>query len=308
MTCRLLLCRWLLAVAVSVGPLLVTVPLLGQTTAPQEASSETPKLPDRSTAVAPNERIRLFDGTLDQFDIWLKDTKRQDPRKVFRVTEQLLHITGDGLGGLVTKESYRDYHLVLEYRWGDKTWKNRKTRSRDSGLLIHSLGPMGGYNGTWMHSIEVQIIEGGVGDFILVAGKDEKNRPLPISLTCETARDRDGEVIWKKGGKRKVFNLRNRRRINWYGRDPDWKDVLGFRGRHDVESPGKLWTRLDVMCDGGHVEVFVNGKKVNEGFDAVPSFGKLQLQTELAEIFVRKWELWPIGKGPKPAAAVQDGS
>ena len=287
-------------------PVAVPASVFGQVTA--TTTAKVALLPDRSTAVAPDRVIRLFDGTLDQFDKWLRDTKGEDPRKVFRVTDGLLHITGDGLGGLVTKESYRDYHVVLEFRWGDRTWKNRKTRTKDSGLLIHSIGPMGGYNGTWMHSIEVQMIEGGVGDFILVAGKDEKNRPLPISLTCETARDRDGEVIWKKGGKREVFGLHNRRRINWFGRDPDWKDVLGFRGKNDVESPGKLWTRLDVICDGGHVEVFVNGKKVNEGFDAVPSFGKLQLQTELAELFVRKWELWPVGKGPKPAPAVQDGA
>ena len=29
----------------------------------------------------------------------------------------------------------------------------------------------------------------------------------------------------------------------------------------------------------------------------------IQLQSELAEIFFRRWELWPLGKGPKPAPA-----
>jgi hypothetical protein len=57
------------------------------------------------------------------------------------------------------------------------------------------------------------------------------------------------------------------------------------------------------MCDGGHIEVFVNGTKVNEAFDASPTEGRLQLQTELAEIFYRRWELWPLGKGPKPERA-----
>ena len=39
--------------------------------------------------------------------------------------------------------------------------------------------------------------------------------------------------------------------------------------------------------------------KVNEGFEANPSYGRLQMQTELAELFIRRWELWPLGKAPK---------
>jgi hypothetical protein len=62
---------------------------------------------------------------------------------------------------------------------------------------------------------------------------------------------------------------------------------------------------MDVVCDGGHIEIYVNGVKVNEGFDSYPSYGRLQLQTELAEIFVRRWELWPLDSAPKPAAAGQ---
>ena len=45
----------------------------------------------------------------------------------------------------------------------------------------------------------------------------------------------------------------------------------------------------------------VNGTLVNEGFDAYPTYGRIQLQTELAEVFIRRLELWPLGKGPKPA-------
>jgi hypothetical protein len=38
---------------------------------------------------------------------------------------------------------------------------------------------------------------------------------------------------------------------------------------------------------------------VNEAFEAKPDFGKLLLQTEQAEMFVRRYELWPLGKAPK---------
>ncbi|HEX6961224.1 MAG TPA: DUF1080 domain-containing protein, partial [Lacipirellula sp.] len=257
-----------------------------------------------STAVAPSEPIKLFDGkTLGDCYTWLKDTKRQDPRAVFRVTNGLLHITGDGFGGIVTNNAYRDYHLVLECRWGDKTWGKRENAARDSGLLIHSNGVDGGYQGIWMPSVEVQIIEGGVGDFILVNGNDESGKPVPISLTAAVARDRDGEVVWREGGVAETFNLKNLRRINWRDRDPDWQDVKGFRGANDVESPGQQWTRLDILADGKRITTFVNGEKVNEATSVSPAAGRIQLQSELAEIFFRRWELYPIGSGPTPAPA-----
>src|SRR5262245_44994702 len=66
-------------------------------------------------AIAPkNDVIRLFDGkSLGDCYTWLKDSEREDPRKVFRVEDGMIHVTSDGLGGLVTNKRYRDYHLVL---------------------------------------------------------------------------------------------------------------------------------------------------------------------------------------------------
>ena len=260
-------------------------------------------LPDPEKAIAPTRKIDLLaDDYQSKMYTWLQDAKYEDPRGVFTVKDGQLHISGDGFGAIITKEDFRDYHLVLEFKWGPRTWQSRKDRTKDSGLLVHSYGPDGNYGNIWMTSIEAQIIEGGTGDFIVVGGKDTDGKPLRVSLTCETAKDRDGETIWKDGGERKTFT---RGRINWYGRDPDWKDVKGFRGKEDVESPDGEWTRMDVVCDGGRVIVYVNGVKVNEGFDAVPAAGKLQLQTELAELFVRRWELYPAKNGPKIETAKQ---
>ncbi|MYA78980.1 MAG: DUF1080 domain-containing protein [Acidobacteriia bacterium] len=79
------------------------------------ASAQTAAGDARGSAVRPTEVIRLFDGkSLDGFYTWMKDTQREDPRKVFRVTDGMLHVTGDGLGGLVTNKEYRDYHCILE--------------------------------------------------------------------------------------------------------------------------------------------------------------------------------------------------
>ena len=241
--------------------------------------------------------IRLFNGEdLQGLYTWLRDTKYEDPRQVFTVDNGLLRISGDGWGGITTKESYRNYHLLCEFKWGERTWAERKDRTRDSGVLVHCHGPDGASGKTWMTSIEAQIIEGGVGDFIVVAGIHADGSPVkPLSLTTEITQDRDGETVWKKGGERQKFTSG---RINWYGRDPDWKDELGFRGMHDVESPVGEWTRLEVICDGGHILVKVNGVVVNEGFDAEPTAGKITIQSELAEILIRRWELWPLGKAP----------
>jgi hypothetical protein len=261
---------------------------------------------DQSEAITPKDGvIKLFDGTtLGDTYTWLKDTKREDPRKVFSVSDGMIHISGDGYGGLVTNKRYRDYHLVLEVKFGERTWHGRESNARDSGCLIHSNGKDGGYEGCWMPSIEVQIIEGGVGDFIAVGGPDETGKRVPISLTCTIGPDKDRakQAIWKPDGKRETFQ---RGRVDWYGRDPDWKDEKGFRGKDDKESPHGEWTRIDVLCNGGHIETFVNGTKVNEAIDVSPHEGRIQLQSELAEVFYRRWELWPLDKGPEPAPGKQ---
>ena len=255
--------------------------------------------------ITPKEKITLFNGkNLDGLYTFIRGIGYDDPNDVFSVTDEgLLRVSGDGYGAVITNDGYKDYHLVLEYRWGDQTWHGRKNKTKDSGMLIHSVGPDGGYHGTWMPSIEVQIIEGGVGDFILVVPDDPEDVPVPFSLTCEVAKDRDGEIIWKKGGEKLTINQKKRRRINWSGRDPDWKDVLGYRGDHDPDSAGHGWTRIDVFAEGDTIRTFVNGVPVNAAIACSPSQGQLQLQTELAELFVRRWELYPIGEGPKPAKA-----
>jgi hypothetical protein len=268
--------------------------------------AEEPKAAS-SDAITPTDKaITLFDGkTLGDTYTWLKDTKREDPRKVFTVSDGMIHVSGDGYGCITTNQRYRDYHMVVEFKFGERTWHGREKNARDSGVLVHSNGKDGAYDGNWMPAIEVQIIEGGVGDFLLVGGNDEAGHPVPISLTCNVGLDRDGETIWQENGQQETFKRGHVKRINWFGRDPDWKDEIGFRGKDDKESPHGQWTRIDVFCDGGRITTLVNGTKVNEAFDVSPRAGRIQLQSEMAEIFYRRWELWPLGKGPKPAPAKQ---
>ena len=85
-------------------------------------------------------------------------------------------------------------------------------------------------------------------------------------------------------------------RIHWWGRDPEWKDVLGFRGRNDVEKPTGEWNRIEAICAGGDVTYFVNGVKVNEGKNGTFKEGRLMFPSECAEIFFRRIELHPLKK------------
>jgi len=278
---------------VKIRTLLPALLLLSILAAPSFAETK-----GKQKVITPKKTIKLFNGkNLDGLYTWMRDTQYEDPRNIFTVHDGLLHISGDGYGAVITKNKYRDYHLVIEFKWGKRTWGSRKERTKDSGVLVHCNGPDGGFGKTWMASIEAQIIEGGVGDILVLSGKDPKTeKPIPVSLTVETTKDRDGERVWKKGGTKETLSGG---RINWWGRDPDWKDVLGFRGKDDVESPDGEWTRMDVICDGGNMVIEVNGVKVNEGFDASPSYGKILVQTEMAEMYVRKLNLYPLGKAPK---------
>jgi len=242
----------------------------------------------QSPAVRPTKKIVLFDGhNLDAFYTWLRESRYEDPKKVFSLQGKLLHISGEDWGGIATKQSYRDYHLIVEWKWGEATWGNRNGKARDSGVLIHGHGPDGAASGVWLESIEAQVIEGGTGDFILVAGQ---TRP---SLTVETRTGPDKQLYWQRGG---TPVERNSGRFNWYARDVNWKDTFGYRGPSDVEKmPGK-WNRYEVICNGDRITNKLNGVVVNEGSKASPGEGKIQIQSEGAEIWIRRIELRPLSQ------------
>lgn len=256
---------------------------------------------DERLVIRPTAPIALFNGRdLSTFDTWLVDHHERDPDRVFSVVDQIdgapaIRISGQRWGGLATRDRYADYRLVVEFRWGLLTWAARRDRARDSGVLVHGQGPLGNtrpdMNGPWLRSIEAQIIEGGIGDFILVAGHDRDGGAATPTLEVAATRDRDGEHVYSPDAPGRVFETG---RINWFGRDSDWTDTLGFRGRADVESPAGGWTRMEVTCRGRAINVRVNGVIVNAGTNASIADGRIMLQSEGAEIYFRRVELLPL--------------
>jgi hypothetical protein len=61
----------------------------------------------------------------------------RDPRTVFKVVVEdgvtAIRISGEVLGGLVTKETFGNYWLQLEFKWGERRFPPRADLPRDSG-------------------------------------------------------------------------------------------------------------------------------------------------------------------------------
>jgi len=236
----------------------------------------------------PEKTVKLFNGKdLTNFYVSLKDNKRNDPKGVFTVKNGAIHVSGEEWGGFVTVDEWTNYHLVVEWKWGGKNHPPRVDKARDSGILVHGVGEDGAAGSGWLESIEYQIIEGGTGDMILVRGK---TRP---SASAEIEAGANKQIYWKKGGEKVT---RDQGRINWYGRDRNWQDKLGYRGPDDVEKPVGKWNKSEIIADGSTLKYYLNGKLVLEATDVRPTGGKLQFQSEAAEILFRKIELRPLKK------------
>lgn len=236
-----------------------------------------------------NKVIGLFNG-LD-FDGWytfLQNRGRNnDPKNVFTVQDGMIKISGEEWGCITTHAEYENYSLVVEFKWGGLTFQPRIDKARDSGLLLHSQGEDGSSQGIWIHSIECQIIEGGTGDFIVVGdGSDQ------FKISSTVALEKQGNsFIFQPDGHIETIQ---QGRINWFGRDPGWTDVLGYQGKNDVENPFGEWNTVECIAEDGQLSIFLNGTLVNRATDVKPDKGRIQIQSEGAEIFFRRVDLTPL--------------
>jgi hypothetical protein len=228
------------------------------------SSAFSQKIPQHKAAVV------LFNGKdLNNFDTFLK-TKglNSDPDHVFDVENGVIHISGKEMGYIITRQSYHDYYLRAEFKWGEGTYGEREGKARDSGILYDIQGDQK----VWPRSIEFQITEGGTGDFWMTEG---------AALT-----GRDGNrVTGPPGGALK---------IDHFGKGPE-QNVVGFRDPiGDMEKAHGEWNVLELVTHGNDVKQYVNGKLANEGTDPFPTEGKILFQSEGAEVFFRNIELYPL--------------
>lgn len=258
------------------------------------AAASVASAPPAEEAITPKAAASLFNGKdLAGFTTWLKDSKRDDQKRVFRIKEGQIHVTGEGFGYLATEKSYRDYRVVVEYQWGKRT--DGRKFVRNSGVLLNAVGQDGGANDMWMSCIECQLAQGCVGDLIVIRGKDGLGETIPVRITSDVAIGPDKRPRWKEGGVKQTFT---NRQLWWNKHDPDFKELLDTRGKDDVESPLGEWTIVECVCAGSTITVFVNGTKVNAAYDVFPQAGRILLQVEGFEFFVRKYEIGPASRQP----------
>jgi hypothetical protein len=206
--------------------------------------------------------------------------------------EPVLRVSGETYGCVISNQSYRNYHLRLQVKFGQKRWEPRLEKALDSGLLYHSVGDAGvDYWLSWMRSFEFQVMqsgttEGNSGDFWSIAGTkaDIKiSQPDPEKRTYYY--DPEGE--WLTVGSRGVTN---------------------FCGTEDHNSPEGEWTTLELICYEGQSVHIVNGEVVmalknlrytDKGEDKPLVEGRLQLQSEAGEVFYKGIEIRPLEQMPE---------
>ena len=234
-------------------------------------------------------KIQLYNGKdLSGWYTFIKGKgKNIDPNRVFTIQNGLIHISGEEFGCITTDAEFENYTLEVEYKWGSMTYPPRVQNARDSGVLLNSTGEDGAFSGIWMHSIECQLIEGGTGDMLVVGDGSAK-----FSITCPVEQKKQGEssVFKPDGTPATIYGGR----INWWGRDPDWKDVKGFRGARDLEKPIGQWNKLKCTVQGPQIFIYLNGKLVNHAIDVQPRKGHIQVQSEGAEILLKQIILTPL--------------
>ncbi len=216
-----------------------------------------------------------------------------DPKNVFSVKmqdgEPVLHITGEIWGGLTTLESFSNFHLRTQIKWGEAKWQPRLDRVRDNGILYHCTGPHGVAGGNWKKSLEFQVQEKDMGDFWQVGGTVAEIR---ASLT-------DGKYFFNPTAAPLRFGYEAEGVIK--------SSVAHLPG--DFEKPYGEWNTLDLYVLGADAIHVVNGEVVltlknGTAIDITTkqstplTAGQLQIQSESAECYYRRMEITPLKEFP----------
>ncbi|MEM1357457.1 MAG: DUF1080 domain-containing protein [Bacteroidota bacterium] len=219
----------------------------------------------------------------------------KDPKGVFTMIkegdEDVLHVSGEIYAGLTSKKEYGDYHLQLQFKWGEKKWAPRLKAPRDNGLLYHCTGPHGAFWNVWMRCLEFQIQENDMGDLFCLAGANAlaKTKGAPDNKSYQYAGNGDFNGVGDHFG-----NYRNQRSA------PN-------------EKPNGEWNTLDLYTIDGRAVHMVNGQVVNALKDAflmedgvkIPlERGFLQLQSEAAEGFFKNVRIRKLTEFPAEIAGV----
>ncbi len=207
-----------------------------------------------ATACDSDKAVTLFNGK--DLEGWVVDVPARDSLPdgppSFIVRDGMLVSLGKPEGHLVTKEEYADYRLTVEYRFAGEPG--------NCGVLVHASTPRALYK-MFPKSIEVQMMHENAGDFWCIVE----------DIEVDNMEERRGpKENWgiTEGKERRIINLTD-----------------------GSENPLGEWNTMVIVCKGNTIDVTVNGDKVNYGYNATVSKGKIAVQAEGAEVEFRKIEL-----------------
>lgn len=246
--------------------------------------------------------IYPFNGRdLTGFRTWVRPEDRRRGTENYGVTDGMIHVSGEGMGYIATEGTYENYHLSVEYKWGKRTDGSKFVRN--SGILLHAVGPAGNARDTWMSSIEVQLAQGCEGDFIPIRGRDANGEVIPVSFTAKSIQGADGRPRWNSAGNSQTFTDSQ---LWWNNHQVGFQELRDTRGDHDVASPLGEWTLVECICRADQITVKINGKIVNQCFNVYPAAGHILLENEQNEIYFRNLMIRPLSKEIAKSTEIRD--
>ena len=224
-----------------------------------------------------------------------------DSTGVFSVVMQdgapALLANGRIFGALVTKKAYANYHLHVEFKWGEHQWT---PMPRNNGILYHSHGAYGAFFGTWMQAVEFEIVPGSVG---MLLGVGDSRRAHGFE-----------DVAWNVGARVAAGHdpaiAYPHRRFMVGGTLAAVKfPAYNVDAATNAEKPLGQWNALDLYVVGNRSVHVVNGVPVlvaqdlssADGHGTRPrplTSGRIQLQSEGAETYFRNISIEPIDHLP----------
>jgi len=110
---------------------------------------------------------KLFDPArpADWYVYLDKDVKGNDSLHVFTFEDGTIHVSGQRFGYIMTNQSYHNFRLVVEFKWGEKRWPPREAVKRDAGIVYNIPAVP---DKVWPRGIEFQVQQGDCGDFWMI--------------------------------------------------------------------------------------------------------------------------------------------
>src|SRR5687768_2837835 len=224
----------------------------------------------------------------------------EDPKNVFTVTNlsdgPAIHVSGEIYGAITTDSEFTNFHFRVQFKWGEKRWPARANVGRDSGILYCCIDKPNPATG-WMTSVENNIMEKGVGQWWSVNGAiiDVEGEYITPEMELYIPYKKEGpgekNIVWRRGLPLITAAPEN-----------------GITPPFDTEYVFGNWNTVEVIFWDGNCIHILNGVpnlvavnpryKYNERWHPLER-GKIQLQSEAAELFYRNPQVRTISELPR---------